>query len=75
MAEVKQVTLPVQGMTCASCVRTVERSLTKLDGVQAASVNLATERATVKYDADLVNPQATRSRSWRQSATVSRRKR
>ncbi len=61
MAEVKQVTLPVQGMTCASCVRTVERSLTKLDGVQAASVNLATERATVKYDADLVNPQAMES--------------
>ena len=46
----KQITIPVQGMTCASCVRTVERSLAKAPGVATASVNLATERATVSYD-------------------------
>ena len=34
-------------MTCASCVRRVERALTKVPGVDAASVNLATERASV----------------------------
>ncbi|HEX8683526.1 MAG TPA: heavy metal translocating P-type ATPase [Ardenticatenaceae bacterium] len=45
-----QVTIPVQGMTCASCVRTVERNLQKVPGVQQATVNLATERATVTYD-------------------------
>jgi Cu+-exporting ATPase len=39
--------LDVSGMTCASCVRRVERALSRVDGVQEASVNLATERATV----------------------------
>jgi P-type Cu+ transporter len=42
--------LPIGGMTCASCVRRVERALQKVEGVQSAGVNLATERATVKYD-------------------------
>ncbi|MBM4410341.1 MAG: copper-translocating P-type ATPase [Chloroflexi bacterium] len=37
----------VRGMTCASCVRRVERALTSVEGVAAASVNLATEQATV----------------------------
>jgi Cu+-exporting ATPase len=40
-------------MTCASCVRRVERALGKLEGVETASVNLATERATVRYSPDL----------------------
>jgi len=40
----------VEGMTCASCVRRVEKGLLKLPGVVEANVNLATERATVKYD-------------------------
>ncbi len=42
--------LPIGGMTCASCVRRVEKALSKVEGVHEASVNLATERATVKYD-------------------------
>ena len=37
-------------MTCASCVRRVEKGLEKVPGVTAANVNLATERATVAYD-------------------------
>ncbi|MHB8644497.1 MAG: heavy metal translocating P-type ATPase, partial [Thermomicrobiales bacterium] len=40
-------TLAVEGMTCASCVRRVERALLKVPGVDSASVNLATERANV----------------------------
>jgi Cu+-exporting ATPase len=40
----------VHGMTCASCVQRVERALKKLNGVAEASVNLATERASVTYD-------------------------
>jgi Cu+-exporting ATPase len=43
----EEVVLPVQGMTCASCVRRVERALAKVPGVQAVAVNLATERATI----------------------------
>jgi Cu+-exporting ATPase len=46
----EEVTLPIGGMTCASCVRRVERALSKVEGVYSAGVNLATERATVKYD-------------------------
>jgi P-type Cu+ transporter len=51
MADNKQLTLPITGMTCANCVATVERNLKKLDGVQSAVVNLSSERATVEYDA------------------------
>jgi P-type Cu+ transporter len=43
------VTLPVQGMTCASCVKRIEDALRDTDGVIDASVNLATERVTIKY--------------------------
>ncbi|MFQ5858796.1 MAG: HAD-IC family P-type ATPase, partial [Anaerolineae bacterium] len=46
----KQMTLPVEGMTCASCVGHVERALRKVAGVEAANVNLATERASVTFD-------------------------
>ena len=43
-------TLPVEGMTCASCVRRVEKALSSLPGVRETSVNLATEVATVRAD-------------------------
>ncbi|AJY47525.1 heavy metal translocating P-type ATPase [Martelella endophytica] len=41
------ITLPVTGMTCASCVRSVERVVGRVEGVDAVSVNLATETADV----------------------------
>jgi Cu+-exporting ATPase len=47
---VAQITVPVTGMTCASCVRRVERALSKKDGVTEASVNFAAEKASVAYD-------------------------
>jgi Cu+-exporting ATPase len=50
MADTKQLTLPITGMTCANCVATVERNLKKLDGMQSAVVNLSSERATVDFD-------------------------
>ncbi|MGH2517934.1 MAG: heavy metal translocating P-type ATPase [Ktedonobacterales bacterium] len=46
----------ISGMTCASCVRRVERALSRVPGVATASVNLATERATVAYDAAATSP-------------------
>ncbi len=52
------ITLPIEGMTCASCVRTVEKALTKVPGVTAAAVNLATETARVTYAPDMVTPDA-----------------
>jgi Cu+-exporting ATPase len=50
MPDSKQITLPITGMTCANCVATVERNLKKEKGVQAATVNLSSERATVEFD-------------------------
>jgi Cu+-exporting ATPase len=47
---------PVEGMTCASCVNRIERYLRKVDGVVDATVNLATESASVYYDASGVTP-------------------
>ena len=47
--------LPIAGMTCASCASRVERSLNDVDGV-AATVNYATERASVDYDPGSVEP-------------------
>jgi Cu+-exporting ATPase len=44
------VDLPIEGMTCASCVRRVEKSLRKVDGVSHAHVNLAAAKARVAYD-------------------------
>jgi P-type Cu+ transporter len=48
--ELRELTLPVTGMTCANCAATVERTLKKTGGVAEASVNYASERATVRFD-------------------------
>src|SRR3954447_22494223 len=50
LPDAAEAVLPIEGMTCASCVRRVEKGLAKVPGVTVASVNLATERATVAYD-------------------------
>ncbi|HEX2174492.1 MAG TPA: heavy metal translocating P-type ATPase [Nocardioidaceae bacterium] len=54
LAGLVETSLDIGGMTCASCVRRVEKALTKVDGVTAAQVNLATEAATVTYDGTAV---------------------
>jgi Cu+-exporting ATPase len=46
----ERVDLPVSGMTCAACARTIERKLNKTAGVERANVNLATNTATVEFD-------------------------
>src|SRR5512146_446043 len=53
MSDMKQVTLPVTGMTCANCVATIERNLKKQEGVQSALVNLSSERATIEFNPSL----------------------
>lgn len=45
----------ITGMTCASCSSRIEKILNKADGVESAVVNLATERATVKFDKDIIS--------------------
>jgi Cu+-exporting ATPase len=54
-SEPQELTLPVVGMTCASCVNRIERFLNGADGVDTATVNLATERATVRFDPALID--------------------
>ncbi len=52
----ERLELPITGMTCASCASRVERRLNELDGV-SASVNYATERASVDFDPSAVAPE------------------
>lgn len=49
-SESANVTIPIGGMTCAACAQRIEKVLGRLEGVESASVNLATEKATVAYD-------------------------
>ncbi|HEY0135973.1 MAG TPA: heavy metal translocating P-type ATPase [Nannocystis sp.] len=56
--EEAQCELPVQGMTCASCVLRVERALKATPGVQDAHVNFVTGRASVSYDPAAATPDA-----------------
>lgn len=51
-----QVSISIQGMTCAACVRRIEHSLQSLKGVERAAVNFATEKATVDYDPSVLQP-------------------
>lgn len=53
-----QIEIPVTGMTCATCVRNVERALSKTDGVDEAVVNFATERASVNFDPQKIDTSA-----------------
>ena len=50
--------LAITGMTCAACASLIERRLRKLPGVQSASVNFATARAAVEYNAKQTDPAA-----------------
>ncbi|TET65833.1 MAG: YHS domain-containing protein, partial [Candidatus Zixiibacteriota bacterium] len=54
--ETRKLTLPISGMSCASCVAKIEKGLSSLEGVIDASVNLAVENATVEYDPSKVGP-------------------
>ncbi|RLI10561.1 heavy metal translocating P-type ATPase, partial [Candidatus Bathyarchaeota archaeon] len=54
-AERREVIMQIVGMTCASCAATVEKALSSLEGVESAVVNIATEKARVKYDPSVVS--------------------
>ncbi len=62
--ETKEVTIPVAGMTCAACVKAVERVVGKLEGVESVAVNFATEKAVIKY-----NPKDVRLSEIKQTIT------
>ena len=52
----EKVIFKIGGMTCASCVHTIEKALNEADGVFTASVNLATEQAVIEFDAAITTP-------------------
>ncbi|MBG9567120.1 heavy metal translocating P-type ATPase [Brevibacillus agri] len=52
----EQVSLKIEGMTCAACATRIEKGLNKINGVIKANVNLTLERATVVYNPETVRP-------------------
>ncbi|MEN6511397.1 MAG: heavy metal translocating P-type ATPase [Chloroherpetonaceae bacterium] len=55
--KIETVALTIEGMTCASCVRRVEKAISTFSGVSDVSVNLATERASFSYDKETTSLQ------------------
>ena len=51
-----RIDIPVTGMTCASCVRRVERAISTIEGVAEANVNIASEKASVAYEPGVTGP-------------------
>jgi Cu+-exporting ATPase len=56
LAALYQLNIPIEGMTCATCSTRIERVVGHVDGVAEARVNLASEQASVSFDAEKVGP-------------------
>ncbi|RFU65241.1 heavy metal translocating P-type ATPase [Peribacillus glennii] len=54
-AGLKEVQMPISGMTCAACATRIEKGLNKMEGVENANVNLALEKASVMYNPEITN--------------------
>lgn len=54
--EIKTIEIPIEGMSCMSCVANVKKTLTSIDGVMEANVSLQDKKATVKFDPTKVKP-------------------
>ena len=67
--QIDTVSFPVEGMTCAACVNRITRFLANVDGVESATVNLATETATVRFDPGLAGDRRARRPRSRRPAT------
>ncbi|MBI2655338.1 heavy metal translocating P-type ATPase [Candidatus Woesearchaeota archaeon] len=52
---IQKIILPISGMHCATCAQTIEKSISKADGVVKANVNFASEKANVEFDTDKTN--------------------
>jgi Cu+-exporting ATPase len=55
LRKTKKITLNIGGMSCINCANTIEKQVSKLNGVTQATVNLAAEKALIDYNPDLVN--------------------
>lgn len=54
----REVTLPIEGMTCAACATRIEKGLKRVDGVEDANVNFAIEKSTIHYDPEQTSVEA-----------------
>jgi len=52
----KSITFMIEGMSCASCANTVEKSLSEAKGIEEAVVNITSEKAKINYDPDKISP-------------------
>ena len=55
--KIEHLTLPVEGMTCASCVARVEKSISSIEGIKNVAVNFATEKASFEIDRSITDLQ------------------
>jgi Cu+-exporting ATPase len=55
-------TIQIRGMSCAACVRRIEKALSELQGVQSVSVNFAAEKASLEYDSSVLDTPAIRAK-------------
>jgi copper ion binding protein len=56
--QTRTLQLTIEGMSCEHCAATVEKVLSRMEGIGSAVVNLEEHRATVQYDAAVTGPQA-----------------
>src|SRR5690606_22123748 len=53
--EIKEVNIQIEGMTCAACATRIEKGLSRMEGVEKASVNLALEKSSIQYNPSKLN--------------------
>jgi len=53
--KMREISIKIAGMSCASCAANIEKALRKMKGVKSANVNFATEKATVEYSPDIIS--------------------
>lgn len=53
--KLKEASIGITGMTCAACATRIEKGLNKMEGVEQASVNLALEKSSIKYDSSILS--------------------
>ncbi len=51
----EKITLPIKGMSCAGCAVSIEKAISKLEGVSSINVNFATEKAAIEYDPEKIS--------------------
>src|SRR5690625_6257008 len=58
MMAIEEKTLQINGMSCTACASSIEKGISKMDGVEEANVNFALERTSITYDPEKTNVDA-----------------